>query len=71
MSENELSTLKNRVSHGDILLRILEFVDWDAKTISSYQQTCSANKEWKEDYLKGLKFQRRGIAWHNYCEYWE
>ena len=29
----------------------LDFIEWDAKTISLYQQTCKANREWRSEEL--------------------
>ena len=56
--ETNLSALKNRIFHGEegaLLYYTLDFVEWDAQTISLYQQTCKANREWRSEELGVMK----------------
>ena len=56
--ETNLSALKNRIFHGEegaLLYYTLDFVEWDAQTISLYQQTCKANREWRSAELGVMK----------------
>ena len=41
------------------MLHILQFVELDAPTISSYQLTCRANREWKKKELKEFEWEWR------------
>ena len=53
-----LSALKDKVFHGEekrLLIYTLEFIEWDVQTISSHQQTCKGNREWKSAELLKLK----------------
>ena len=53
-----LSALKDKVFHGEeqrLLIYTLEFIEWDAQTISCHQQTCKGNREWKSAELLKLK----------------
>jgi len=55
-----LDALKDKVFHGEekrLLLHILSFIEWDGQTISSHQQTCKRNREWKSAELLKLKEQ--------------
>ena len=53
--ETNLSALKDSIFHGELLLYMLDFVKGDARTISSFQQTCKANREWRSAELATMK----------------